>query len=111
MTVMEMRRCMEDWRNFSAMCLETTFQCTNIGKIPCMFTDCIEMCQMCVICMMRMSLINEKECAMCAEMCMTCAILCQGAGDNPMMERPVPRCAVGAPGLALRWQSRRKSQA
>jgi hypothetical protein len=76
--------------------METMMQCMNSGKMDmkmmCTFMDCMEMCQMCANCIMRMSPMSGEMCAMCAEMCTMCATMCESMGDNPMMKRCAEMC-------------------
>ncbi len=88
----EMRDCIEDCIDCYKICLETIMYCLTKGgnhsdpdHIQMMF-ECANICNASATSMLMGSDHHQKLCAVCSDICNSCAEDCEEFGDDQMME-------------------------
>jgi hypothetical protein len=92
----KMQMCINDCFDCHSTCLETVAYCLQKGKEHAsephilLLQDCAEVSQACVGLMIRGSDFFDRVCAICADVCESCAKSCDGFKDD----LPMKACAI-----------------
>jgi hypothetical protein len=95
----EMQQCIDECSRCHNVCLATVSHCLELGGKHAdpahirLLLDCTEICQTSANFMLRASDLHQHTCAVCAEVCRTCAADCERmAGGDEMMKDCAEQC-------------------
>lgn len=95
----EMRECIRNCQDCSAICIETMSHCLALGGKHAdahhirLLADCAEICRTSAAFMLRGSELHPRTCGVCAEACRMCGESCeQMAGGDQLMQQCAETC-------------------
>jgi hypothetical protein len=94
----QMQDCIEDCQKCHSVCTETAIHSLQKGGKYAepfhlrLLADCAEICQTSANFMLRGSELHFKTCAVCSDVCVSCAVSCEHFKDEEMMSRCAEEC-------------------
>jgi hypothetical protein len=94
----EMRNSIEECQKCHNICIETAIYCLQQGGKHAeefhmrLMADCAEICQTSANFMLRQSELSFKTCAVCADVCVSCAVSCEHFTGDEVMSRCAEEC-------------------
>jgi hypothetical protein len=94
----KMQDCIEDCQKCHNVCIETAIHSLQKGGKYAepfhlrLLADCAEICQTSANFMLRGSELHFKTCAVCSDVCVSCAVSCEHFKDEEMMNRCAEEC-------------------